>query len=172
MHPMTGVTDFDFLIGDWIVQHRRLKERLTGSQEWVVFEGTTSVRKILGGIGNADDNVIGLPGDSYRALSLRTFDAQKGRWSIWWLDGRHPGQLDVPVVGVFEDGVGTFYAEDTLDGRPIRVRFRWTETGTNAPVWEQAFSPDGGESWETNWTMHFTRAAQPGPQAFESSPAA
>ena len=39
----------------------------------------------------------------------------------WWLDGRNPGALDVPVVGRFADGVGTFFAEDTIDGRAIRV---------------------------------------------------
>jgi hypothetical protein len=156
---MTGATDFDFLIGDWTVQHRRLRERLTGCGEWDVFQGTTSVRKILGGIGNVDDNVIDLPGGSYRAMSLRAFDAQTGRWSIWWLDGRFPGRVDTPVLGGFHDGIGTFYAEDILDGRPIRIRFRWTEIGTASPVWEQAFSPDGGASWENNWMMRFSRAA-------------
>jgi hypothetical protein len=149
--------DFDFLHGQWQVTHRRLRERLCGSIDWQTFDGQCSVWPVLGGAGNVDDNLLHLPDGSYRATTLRTHDASTGRWSIWWLDGRHPGRLDVPVVGAFDAGVGTFYADDVLDGRPIRVRFRWTGTHTPTPHWEQAFSADGGSSWEINWTMHFER---------------
>ncbi len=151
-------TDFDFFIGEWKVSHRRLKHRLAGCEDWETFTGATSVQKILGGFGNIDDNLVDLPGDPYRAVSLRSFDAAAGTWSIWWLDGRHPHRLDTPVVGRFEKGTGTFLAADHLNGRPIRVRFLWTRTDTDAPRWEQAFSADGSETWETNWYMDFERA--------------
>ncbi|MDB6095664.1 MAG: hypothetical protein JWM32_3226 [Verrucomicrobia bacterium] len=156
---ITPAGDFDFFVGSWQVHHRRLKDRLAGSQEWVEFAGTCVTQKILGGSGNFDDNVLELPTGTYRAVTLRTFDQAKGSWSIWWLDGRNPGHLDVPVTGTFENGVGTFYAEDTLAGRPIRVRFRWSDTATEKPRWEQAFSADAGKTWETNWVMVFTRNA-------------
>jgi hypothetical protein len=77
--------------------------------------------------------------------------------AIWWLDGRSPHQLDVPVVGRFEDGVGTFLADDMFEGRPIKVRFLWTCRDIDNCRWEQAFSEDAGKSWETNWTMDFAR---------------
>ena len=64
------------------------------------------------------------------------------------------------MVGGFERGIGTFHADETLDGRPIRVRFRWTDTQTGSPKWEPAFSPDAGKTWEINWTMTFVRMAQ------------
>ena len=152
--------DFAFLAGRWRVLHRRLGERLAGSDEWQEFDGTCAMQTILGGRANVDDNVLNLPSGTYRAASLRAFDGGLKRWSIWWLDGRAPHRLDVPVVGGFEHGVGTFYADDTLDGRPIRVRFRWTDTRTASPRWEQAFSADGGTSWETNWTMTFQRTCE------------
>lgn len=88
---------------------------------------------------------------------MRSYDAGLDAWSIWWLDGRDPHRIDVPVVGRFLDGVGTFYAEDMLDGASVRLRFLWLRTGTASPRWEQAMSADGGASWETNWTMDFTR---------------
>jgi hypothetical protein len=154
----SSLHDFDFFMGNWRVHHRRLKERLAGCHEWVEFEGTTTVQKILGGFGNMDDNVLDKPGGVYRAVSLRTFDPKASRWSIWWFDGRYPAHLDPPVVGGFENGVGSFYADDTFDGKPIRMRFIWSRTDTAAPRWEQAFSTDGGKSWETNWIMDFTRA--------------
>lgn len=149
--------DFDFLIGDWRVLHRRLRRRLAGDREWQEFEGTCSARKVLGGFGNIDDNWLGLPDGAYRAVTLRAFDPETEKWSIWWLDGRTPDRIDVPVVGVFEEGVGSFFADDLLEGRPIRIRFIWTAADAHAPRWEQAFSADGGASWETNWIMRFER---------------
>jgi hypothetical protein len=151
-------TDFDFFIGSWNVTHRRLNERLVGATEWTTFLGTCVAQKILGGYGNMDDNVLEIPTGTYRAVTLRSYDANSQTWSIWWLDSRNPGQLDVPVVGQFNQGVGTFYADDTLAGQPIRVRFTWLVANPDAPRWEQAFSADGGNNWETNWVMEFTRA--------------
>jgi hypothetical protein len=46
-----------------------------------------------------------------------------------------------------------------FEGQPIRVRFLWLEITARSPRWEQAFSPDGGTSWKTNWIMTFTRIA-------------
>jgi hypothetical protein len=152
-----GSRDFDFFIGSWHVHHRRLKERLAANHDWVEFKGTAVAHKILGGYGNIDDNVLQLPEGTYRAATLRSYHPEKNQWSIWWLDGRNPGHLDVPVVGSFENGEGTFYADDTFGGRPIRVRFRWMATASVTPHWEQAFSADGGKTWETNWSMGFTR---------------
>ncbi|PKO16572.1 MAG: DUF1579 domain-containing protein [Chloroflexi bacterium HGW-Chloroflexi-10] len=152
-----GSRDFDFLMGKWVVRHRRLKERLNGSTEWVEFDGITVADKLLDGQVNVDDNVLNFPQEIYRAISLRCYDPQKQLWSIWWLDSRTPNRLDPPVVGKFVDGVGTFYAEDTLACQPIRVRFQWMNTQSPSPCWEQAFSADNGTTWEINWIMDFSR---------------
>lgn len=149
--------DFDFETGDWRVRHRRLKERLADCDEWEEFDGISSTRPVMGGRGNIEDNVLEFPDGTYRAVAIRSFDAAKGTWAIWWLDARNPHMLDVPVIGRFEDGVGAFFADDTLNGVAIRVRFLWLRTDTPSPRWEQAMSADGGTSWETNWTMDFER---------------
>jgi len=157
---LSGLHDFDFLVGDWRVQHRRLKERLANNHEWQEFNGTCRTRPLMDGWGNVDDNVINLPGDRYRAIALRSYDAQTGLWAIWWVDSRSPhGAVDPPVKGKFVDGVGTFYADDTLRGKPIRVRFTWSKITPTAGHWEQAFSPDGGKTWEVNWVMEFRRVS-------------
>ena len=116
----TGANGFDFLIGSWRVHHCRLKERLADNHGWIEFEGTCAMQKILGGAGNMDENVLDFPGGAYRAVSLRTYDATKKQWSIWWIDARNPSHLDPPVVGGFKNGIGTFYANDTFKGKPIR----------------------------------------------------
>lgn len=155
---MSQASDFDFFIGNWSVKHRRLKDRLVNCIVWEEFDGVTQTRKVLGAMGNCDDNYLELPGDHYHAMTVRTFDPVKAKWSIWWLDGRHPGSLDAPMVGEFLDGVGTFYTKDALKGIPIVVRFLWRVKADGTPRWEQAFSADNGMNWETNWTMEFTPA--------------
>ena len=154
---MNGVDDFDFLIGNWRVRHRRLKERLANNHEWIEFAGTMTSQKVLGGFGNIDDNVLDVSNPAYRALALRAYDPNTKLWSIWWLDARTPTKVDPPVVGRFENGVGTFYGDDAFKEKPIRVRFFWTNVRSDAPHWEQAFSTDDGKTWETNWMMDFTR---------------
>jgi hypothetical protein len=153
----SAAQDFDFLVGKWRVQHRRLKERLAGNDDWQEFEGTSELWKILGGAGTIDDNVIELPDGTYRAATVRALDPRTQTWSIWWVDGRTPGPLDPPMVGGFADGVGSFFADETFNGKPIRVRFLWSDITANTCRWEQSFSPDGGQNWEVNWVMHFTR---------------
>jgi hypothetical protein len=149
--------DFDFVIGDWLVKHRRLKERLVNCQEWVEFDGAMSTHKILGGFGNLEDNILHFPDGEFRAIALRSYDPSTAKWSIWWLDGRFPDQLDVPVVGSFENGVGTFFANDTVANVPVTVRFVWRRIDSDELRWDQAFSTDEGKTWETNWTMSFHR---------------
>lgn len=149
--------DFDFEIGSWKVKHRRLKERLAGSDDWEEFEGTADMRPVLGGNGNVEDNVLEFPGGTCRAIALRTFDPMSNTWAIWWLSSDSPHELGVPVIGRFEAGVGSFFADDTLHGTPVQVRFLWLRTDSTSPRWEQAMSEDGGMNWETNWTMDFER---------------
>src|SRR5687768_1365821 len=93
-------SDFDFLVGSWTVRHRKLTERLTGSQDWAEFPGTLAVTPILAGVGNIDTNWLDDPTGGYDASSLRLFNASAGQWQIFWLDGRLAG-LGNPVCGAF-----------------------------------------------------------------------
>jgi hypothetical protein len=154
-----GLHDFDFLVGTWRVRHRRLKERLANSHEWLEFDGACRNYPLMDGWANVDENVFNMPGGSYRGVGLRSFDAKTGQWAIWWLDGRDPfANLDPPVKGRFENGVGTFDTDTTPNGKPIRVRYAWSRITPRTAHWEQAFSADGGKTWETNWIMEFRRS--------------
>lgn len=149
--------DFDFFLGKWQVKHRRLKERLVGSKEWEEYAGTTHCQAILGGIANFNDSVVHRSGATYRSLGLRAFDAKTNAWTDWSLDGRNPTQVTVDGVGRFVNGIGTFFADDTFAGKPIRVRGIFTPLTARSTQWEQAFSPDAGRTWETNYVMRYTR---------------
>ena len=154
--------DVAFIVGSWRAHHRRRKERLANSTEWVEFGGTSVAQSLMGGIANMDDNVFDMPGGAYRGVSVRCYDPASRQWAIWWLDERNPGIIDVPVVGGFENGIGTFVCDDTLRGRPIKVRYVLTPLTATTRRWEQAFSPDGGRTWETNWITEFTRTRTEG----------
>lgn len=151
-----GSHDFDFLFGRWSIHNRRLIGRLRGSHEWAEFEATSEVRPILDGLGNVDEfRTEYWPG--FVGFTLRIYDPATRRWSLFWVDNR-TGVLQPPVIGAFDGDEGVFEGDDTFEGRPIRVRFLWRR-GTDRAHWEQAFSADGGETWETNWVMELTREA-------------
>ena len=149
--------DFDFLFGSWHVRNLRLRERLVGSNDWEEFDATSVARPLLDGLGNEDEFRTDHDGGMI-GMSFRFFDPKTRLWSIYWADSRRCGRLDPPVVGSFADGIGMFEGIDTLEGKPIRVRFVWSEIETAEPRWEQAFSADGGQTWETNWIMEFSPA--------------
>jgi quercetin dioxygenase-like cupin family protein len=154
----SGLHDFDFLVGTWQVHHRRLKERLVNNQEWVEFDGTYRNYPLMEGRANVDENLFNMPSGAYRGVGLRAFDPDSDQWAIWWLDGRYPfANLDPPVKGAFVDGIGTFETDMMRNGTLIRVRYVWSQITPTTAHWEQAFSPDGGKTWETNWIMDFRR---------------
>lgn len=157
-----GARDFDFLHGRWRGRSRRLVERLVGCQEWTEFECTLECRPMLDGLANVEEfRSEHLPG--FVALALRVFDPKARQWAIYWADNR-TGVLDPPMRGSFggsgfEGDLGVFYGGDFHQGRAILSRFFWRRgtPSSRGPRWEQAFSADGGQTWETNWTMDFVR---------------
>ncbi|GGA41012.1 hypothetical protein [Dyella nitratireducens] len=155
---LSGVHDFDFFIGSWRTHSRRLKYRLVGSHDWEEFDGTIRSFSLMGGLANVDDTEFDTPEGIYRGVAPRAYDPKTGLWAIWWIDGRNPhGALDPPVKGRFVHGIGTFYASDTLRGKPIKVRFTWSQITPNTAHWEQAYSGDDGRTWETNWIQDVRR---------------
>lgn len=169
--PRDGARDFDLLAGRWRVRHRYLRVTAVG-KAWREAEGPCLNTPLAGGWGNVEEYVFAASGGqpAHEAFGLRAYDPATGLWSIWWLDGRDPSAaMEPPCRGRFEaDGVGRFFADTVIDGRPTRIRLMWTKVTPQAGHWEQAYSPDAGRTWETNWTMDFDKlpdGAPPGPPA-------
>jgi hypothetical protein len=154
-----GRHDFDFLIGSWRVENQRRKDPLDAMSPWDQFVSGSQARSILGGRGIVETYLApAFPGrGSYEGMALALHESDVDVWRIWWASTAQPGYLDTPVVGRFAAGHGRFECEDVLDGRRITVRHDWTNQSVASARWEQAFSFDGGMSWDTNWTMQFTR---------------
>src|ERR1051325_469019 len=133
-----GRNDFDFLVGNWIMRHRRLKERLNGCTEWEEFDGTAVGKKLLNGLGFCDEVIINRKTGPTVGYTFRLFDVKSKEWSIYWAAGAS-AILDVPVVGRFENGVGEFFSQEVFEGRHIFCRFTCSRVTTSSPQWEQAF---------------------------------
>jgi len=156
---------FDFCYGRWTIQNQRLLRPLSGDVEWEAFEASSECRPVLGGMGNIDEfTTPHRPG--FVGMSLRLFNPATRQWQIYWVDNRS-GVLQPPVSGRVHGSEAVFEGDDEFAGRSIKVRYRWSQVDTATPRWEQAFSADGGVTWETNWVMDFRRADG---QPLESTP--
>ena len=149
--------DFDFYEGKWNIHNRKLKGRLNNCTEWLEFEASGEMHKILNGLGNTDNFLTSFDGRPFEGMTLRLFNPVTKLWSIYWADS-NIGVLDTPVVGSFENSIGTFYTKDVFNGKNIIVMFQWDKTDVDKPVWSQAFSQDNGNTWEWNWYMYQSKA--------------
>ena len=170
-----GSHDFDFIYGKWSMPNHRLKQRLVGSHDWANFVTCDEGRPLPGGIGNTDYWRASYWKD-FVGVTVRTYDPKTGLWRIYWVDNTFSeGVLQPPVIGKFDGKVGIFEGSDTYNGLPVTVRFTWTVDQKGLPAqeqwerdlnprgarvvakWEQAFSTDGGKTWETNWYNEFVK---------------
>ena len=153
-----GSRDFDFAFGEWDLRLRRLQRPLSGSTTWSEFSGRTSCRPIWDGRGQVEEFRATDPADgrSLEAVTLRLYHPDSHEWSLYWVNRRNP-VISTPQKGKFVDGRGEFLDRDTINGKAVMVRYLWTQTTTESPHFEQAFSTDEGRTWETNWVTDQTR---------------
>jgi hypothetical protein len=152
-----GQHDFDPLIGSWKYHLKKLLHPLTGSHSWAEFDGTGVCYKIWDGRAQLDTIEVDSPDAGHiEGLTLRLYNPQSHQWRLYWANSK-VGILDPPQIGEFKNGRGQFFAQDTINGKVILIRFDWTNMTTNTPHFEQSFSEDGGKSWEVNWITDQTR---------------
>lgn len=150
--------DFDFDIGTWKTHSTRLLRPLTGSAAWADLDSITVVSKIWGGRANLVELKGDGPSGAVQLLALRWYNPVAHQWDM---DFAHPGEgsLGVPGTGVFRNGRIDFYDQEPYNGRAILVRFSVWPVGADTAASEQAFSDDGGKTWEVNWRTTYTRIA-------------
>jgi hypothetical protein len=154
-----GSHDFDFLIGDWKVHLRRLPDRLVGSHDWIEYDGISNHHKLLDSNANFEqfDVTNKAKGLRIKGQTLRLYNPQSHQWSIYLVDV-DKGTLGLPAtVGEFDGKHGQFYDQEDYKGRAILVRYEWFDLSPDAARMEQAFSADGGKSWEVNWICELSR---------------
>jgi hypothetical protein len=147
---------FDFEIGAWKAHLSRRLRPLTGSTTWVEYDGTSIVRPVWNGAANLGELELDGQAGHIEGLSLRLYNPQTGQWNISFSNSGG-GTLGTAMIGGFRNGRGEFYDQETLNDRAIFVRFIFSDITDHAFQLEQAFSDDGGKTWEANWIAKFTR---------------
>ncbi|MBY0111322.1 MAG: hypothetical protein K2Y21_00765 [Phycisphaerales bacterium] len=149
--------EFDFLAGEWKIKHRRLKTPgpSAATKEWDEFEGEATCFTILAGVGSVEE--LRIPSRGFSGMGLRLLDVENKVWNDFWVNAKS-GVLTTPgQTGGFENGVGTFGADDMDGDKPIKVKGVWDQITPNSCRWWQAVSWDDGKTWEENWVMEWTR---------------
>jgi hypothetical protein len=159
-----GQHDFDFEIGTWKTHVSRLLHPLTGSTAWVDYEGTTVVRKVWNGRANLVELEADGPGGHFEGPNLRLYNPQSHQWNLNFSNS-NGGTLSQPTIGGFKNGRGEFFDQETFNGRAIYVRFVISDITLDSCRFEQAFSDDGGKTWEVNWIATDTRVKDESDQA-------
>ncbi|MCL1634818.1 DUF1579 domain-containing protein [Luteimonas sp. SX5] len=147
--------DFDYLVGNWNIRNRTLKEPLAGSDEWDEFDATQEFRLILLGLGNFDIFHAEFDGKPFEGLTVRLFDPQTRLWTIYWADS-DAVKLDDGKVGSFDGDIGEFFGREVVAGKDAIVKFHWDKRNPKAPIYSRAFSADEGRTWEWNWYSKFS----------------
>lgn len=149
--------EFNFLAGEWKIKHRRLKTPgpAATTKEWDEFEGEATCFTILAGVGSVEE--LRIPSRGFAGMGLRLLDVENKVWNDFWVNAKS-GVLTTPgQTGGFENGVGTFGADDMDGDKPIKVKGVWDKITPNSCRWWQAVSWDDGKTWEENWVMEWTR---------------
>lgn len=154
-----GQHDFDFNFGTWHTHIRRLQRPLTGSDSWIVLDGSVVVRKVWDGRGQLEEIEADGPNGHWEGLTLFLYNPQAHQWNQNFANSAD-GTIDRATVGEFKDGRGEFYGQDTFNGRAILVRGIWSDVTPTSHRYEQAFSDDGGQHWQTNFSATLTRVMQ------------
>lgn len=141
--------DFAFLAGEW-----RIANRMKQGESWIEFPGEATVHSLLGG--NASVEELRIPARNFSGIGFRLYDAAAGVWNDHWVNGQQR-TVNPPMAGTFENGVGTFLADDEDNGRPIKARGIWDRITPTSCRWYQSVSRDGGATWDDNWHMAWTR---------------
>ncbi|MCU1284010.1 MAG: hypothetical protein JWO13_360 [Acidobacteriales bacterium] len=154
--PQDGQHGFDFDFGAWKTHSSRLLHPLTGSKEWVELDGITVVTKVWDGRANLAEYKASGGSNQIELLSLRVYNPDAHQWSLNFATPG-VGRLGIPSVGEFKNGRGEFYDQEEINGKFVLVRFSIWPISPDTAQSEQAFSNDGGKTWETNWINKYTR---------------
>lgn len=148
--------DFDFFQGKFKLKNKKLKTIFNSCTEWIEFDSTQEMYKILHGLGNIDNFIATRDSKPFEGMTVRLFNPETKLWSMYWADSNR-GKFDPPVVGSFDNNIGYFYTKDYINNHNVIVAFRWDIKDKNNPIWGQAFSKDKGKTWEWNWFMFMTK---------------
>jgi hypothetical protein len=157
--PRDGQHDFDFEVGSWKIHLKKLESRLHNSHKWIEFDGTSVTKPLWNGKSQVEQFEVDAPGGTHiEGMTVRMYSPATHQWKLYWANQQN-GQFDQPMTGEFRGDHGEFYDQEPWEGRMVLVRFNWSKITAKTAHFEQAYSDDGGKTWEVNWITDQTRVA-------------
>jgi hypothetical protein len=144
--------DFDFAIGGWGTRILHLQHSPGKADSWAVWTGTVVAAKVWGGRANIQEIAVDTPSGRVDELRLCLYRPQSRQWYLHWADS-DDGVMAKPMIGQFAGGTGRFYDQEDQKGRAIFVRDLYSHITPRSYHWQQAFSSDGGTTWQPNWNV-------------------
>ncbi len=151
-----GEHDFDFNIGSWKTHIKYRRVSPAGAVDWVEMNGTVVVRKIWNGKGELEELEADGPAGHFEGATLFLFNPQSGQWSQTFANS-NDGTLTAPLIGDFKSGRGELYAQEAYHGKVVLLRGVWSAIAPNSHQFEEAFSEDGGKTWQPSFIGTLTR---------------
>ena len=151
-----GLHDFDFHFGNWHTHIRRLMRPLTGSNTWIELDGTVRVHPLWDGRANVEELEASNATVHFQGMTLFLYNPDAHQWTQTFANASD-GVLTRSLTGRFVGGRGELYDQETVNGKAVYVRFLWSDITADSHHVEQAFSDDGGKTWEPNFVATLTR---------------
>jgi hypothetical protein len=150
-----GQHDFDFELGTCKSHISRRLHPLTGSTTWVKMEAIVVVRKVEWRR-QSDGARVRQPDRSLRRIEPAPLQSPIPSMELQFFQ-HNDGTMAQPLIGEFKNGRGEFIDQEPFNGKTILVRQVFTDITPDSHHFEQAFSDDGGKTWEPNFIATLTR---------------
>lgn len=138
--------DFDFNMGHWNTRIRAVIDPLSAPNVWSSLQGTHTVYRLWDDWADIGQLEVDGPSGHLEDLALRLYDRKSQQWRVYFANSGS-GTLDPPMVGGFENGIGTFVFLDEMEGKTVLVRNIWSGITTSSCHQDWALSADGGKTW-------------------------
>ena len=148
--------DFDFNMGHWKTDIRAATSPLSSPGSWTHLRGTHVVYRVWDDWADIGQLEVDGPSGHVEYLALRLYDRESHQWRVYFANGKS-GTLEQPMIGRFEDGVGTFIGLDEMDGKTVLIRNVWSGITSASCNQDWAISVDGGKTWVPTWISRDTR---------------
>lgn len=153
-----GQHDFDFNLGTWKTHIHRVSHPPGAQPASVEITGTVTVRPIWGGRAQLEEIEADGPQGHWQGATLFLYNPKARQWTQTYFDSANP--VPSTTTGGFADGRGELYSQDIVDGKAILVRGTWSDIRPDSHRYEEAWSHDGGRTWETMFSAQLERIAQ------------
>jgi hypothetical protein len=150
--------DYDFNLGHWNTRIRAVMNPLSAPSVWTNLRGTHVVYRVWDDWANIGQLEVAGPGGHIEDLALRTYDRKTRQWRVYFANS-DTGTLDPPMIGEFNNGIGTFVFQDEVEGKTVLVRNVWSDITSKSCHQDWAISPDGGKTWIPTWISTDTRGS-------------